>query len=109
MAASRSTPAPRRFYPEEVEEVLKLHSSVTDAVVVGVPDPRWGQAVTGVVALGPGAAFDEADLRAHVRGRLAGYKTPKRIVATEDLNRGPNGKADYQALAGYARRVLGID
>ncbi len=98
-----------KVFPEEVEEVLKLHPSVIDAVVVGVPEPRWGQAVTGVVALGPGAVFDEANLRAHVRGRLAGYKTPKRIVATDDLNRGPNGKADYQALAGYARRVLGID
>ena len=97
-----------KVYPEEVEEVLKLHPAVTDAVVVGVPDDRWGQAVTGVVALGPGAAFDEVGLRAHVRARLAGYKTPKRIVATDDLKRGPNGKADYRTLAGYARRSLGI-
>jgi fatty-acyl-CoA synthase len=98
--------AGEKVYPEEVEEVLKQHASVEDALVVGVPDEKWGQAVTGVVEVAPGARFDEGVLRAHVRAHLAGYKTPKRIVAAERMFRAPNGKADYKAATEYARRAL---
>lgn len=97
-----------KVYPEEVEEVLKRHPAVDDALVVGVPDPRWGQAVTGVVKPANGAAFDEASLRQFVHDQLAGYKVPKRILATEDLARAPNGKADYKQTGEFARRELGI-
>ncbi|MBI1238548.1 MAG: AMP-binding protein [Alphaproteobacteria bacterium] len=97
-----------KVYPEEVEEILKEHGDVEDALVVGVPDERWGQAVTAVVELRKGAAFDENELRAHVRARLAGYKTPKRIVATPRLFRAPNGKADYKATAAFAVEALGV-
>jgi acyl-CoA synthetase (AMP-forming)/AMP-acid ligase II len=56
--------AGEKVYPEEVEEALKLHDSVEDALVVGVPDDKWGSAVTAVIALAPGARFDEeANLR----------------------------------------------
>ena len=72
--------AGEKVYPEEVEETLKLHDSVDDALVVGVPDEKWGNAVTAVVELAPGARFDESALRTHVREHLAGYKTPKRIL-----------------------------
>src|SRR5581483_9049375 len=64
--------AGEKVFPEEVEEVLKKHPSVDDALVLGVPDEKWGQAITGVVTLSPGASFDEAALRAHVREALAG-------------------------------------
>jgi acyl-CoA synthetase (AMP-forming)/AMP-acid ligase II len=94
-----------KVYPEEVEEALKLHPAVADAVVVGLPDEKWGEAVTGVVELHPGAAADEAALRRFVRGRLSDYKVPKRIVLVASVGRSPSGKADYkgakaQALAG---------
>ncbi len=66
-----------------------------------------GPAVTGVVALRAGAVFDERALREHVRRQLAGYKTPKRLVAVERMFRAPNGKADYKGARDYAVRALG--
>ena len=101
--------AGEKVYAEEVEESLKTHADVEDALVVGVPDERWGRAVTALVTLREGAAFDEAVLRVYVRARLAGYKTPKRILLVERMFRAPNGKADYERAAAYARSALGID
>ena len=100
--------AGEKVYPEEVEEALKTHPAVEDALVLGVPDETWGQAVTGVVKLANGAYFDEAGLREHVRAKLAGYKTPKRIVEATISLRAPNGKADYKSASEFARRSLGI-
>jgi len=100
--------AGKKVYPEEVEESLKTHAIIEDALVVGVPDEKWGQAVTGVVVLASGAAFDEDDVRRHVRARLAGYKTPKRILVTQVPLRASNGKADYKAVTEFARRDLGL-
>ena len=100
--------AGEKVYPEEVEEILKQHPDVDDALVVGVPDDKWGQSVTGVVELRRGARFDEEALRKHVRALLAGYKTPKRIVMVERLFRAPNGKADYKGTTDLAKRALGI-
>jgi acyl-CoA synthetase (AMP-forming)/AMP-acid ligase II len=101
--------AGEKVYPEEVEEALKTHPSVEDALVIGMPDPQWGQAVTGIIRLAMDAAFDEATLRAHVRQNLAGYKVPKRILVTADSMRGPNGKADYKRVAAFAARELTQD
>jgi fatty-acyl-CoA synthase len=98
--------AGEKVYPEEVEEVLKGHDTVHDALVVGVPDEKWGQMVTAVVALEPGVEFDEASIRDHVRGRLAGYKTPKRILVADVPMRASNGKADYKGVTDFARRAL---
>jgi len=98
--------AGEKVYPEEVEEVLKTCEGVHDALVVGLPDERWGQAVTAVVEMSPGAAFDEQTLRRHVREHLAGYKAPKRIVETPRMFRAPNGKADYKGAAAFAEREL---
>jgi fatty-acyl-CoA synthase len=94
--------AGEKVYPEEVEEALKTHADVEDALVVGLDDEKWGQAVTGVVQLRPGSAFDEEALRKHVRERLAGYKTPKRVFAVEKMFRAPNGKADYKGAKAFA-------
>ncbi|MEO0549077.1 MAG: acyl-CoA synthetase [Pseudomonadota bacterium] len=98
-----------KIYPEEVEEVLKEHDSVRDALVVGVPDEQWGQAVTGIVELADGAALEEDTLKAFVRTKLAAYKAPKRVVAMPDLKRAPNGKADYKGVKAYALEALGIE
>jgi fatty-acyl-CoA synthase len=94
-------------YPEEVEEALKTHPDVEDALVVGVPDEKWGQAVTAVVEMSRGTDLDEGSLRQYVRQHLAGYKAPKRIVAVKSMFRAPNGKADYKGAASYARQQLG--
>ena len=99
--------AGEKVYPEEVEEALKTHPAVGDALVVGVPDEKWGESVTGVVTLEAGKQATEAELRAHVRERLAGYKTPKRIVFTAVPMRAPNGKADYKSAKQTALAALG--
>jgi 3-oxocholest-4-en-26-oate---CoA ligase len=87
-----------KVFPEEVEEALKTHPSVHDAVAVGVPDDRWGEAITAVVEATPGAAIDETEVIGHVREQLAGFKTPKRVVVVPTIGRGPNGKVDYRRL-----------
>jgi fatty-acyl-CoA synthase len=73
---------------------------------LGVPDEKWGQAVTGIVSLRRGAVFDEDALREHVRAQLAGYKTPKRILPASVTLRAPNGKADYKAARDFALATL---
>jgi len=98
--------AGEKVYPEEVEEALKTHPSVEDALVVGVPDEKWGQAVTGVVKLVEGARLDEEGLRKHVRTHLAGYKTPKRVLSAGVDLRSPNGKADYKGVTDFAKNRL---
>lgn len=100
--------AGEKVYPEEVEEALKTHPSVDDALVVGVPDEKWGQAVTAVVTLSEGAAFDDATLRTHVRSHLSGYKTPKHIVLANIPLRAFNGKANYKGVTDFAKQRLGI-
>jgi len=91
-----------KVFPEEVEEALKRHPSILDAVVVGIPDEKFGEAVTGVVEARPGATIDEADIIAHVRQGLAAYKSPKRIVIVDTIGRAPNGKVDYKRLKAEA-------
>ena len=101
--------AGEKVYPEEIEEALKTHPAVEDALVVGLPDEKWGQSVTGVIKLAPGAQFNEDELRAHVRGMLAGYKTPKRILMGAAVAfRAANGKADYKTVTAFAKETLGV-
>lgn len=100
--------AGEKVYPEEVEEVLKTFPGVQDALVVGVPDEKWGQMVTAVVQPDDGTALDEAAMQAHARQHLAGYKTPKRVLVKDDLQRASNGKADYKSITEFARTTLGI-
>jgi fatty-acyl-CoA synthase len=92
--------AGEKIFPEEVEEALKLCPKVDDALVFGMPDPKWGQAVAAVVQSANG--FDEGAARDVLRTKLAGYKLPKLIVATGESLRAPNGKADYARAKGLA-------
>ncbi|MFI2760436.1 acyl-CoA synthetase [Streptomyces echinatus] len=93
-----------KVYPEEVEQALKAHPDVYDALVAGVPDARWGNHVAAVVQLRAGAPrLSLADLQSHCRTRLAGYKVPRRLVITDAIQRSPSGKADYR----WAREVAG--
>ncbi|MHB8669574.1 MAG: acyl-CoA synthetase [Acidimicrobiales bacterium] len=86
-----------KVFPEEVEAALKAHPAVFDAVVVGVPDPRWGERVTAVVAPREEAEPPTlAELAEHCRFALAGYKVPRSLVLVPDVVRSPSGKPDYR-------------
>jgi len=93
-----------KVFPEEVEEALKAHESVWDALVVGVPDPRFGERVTAVVSARPGSAIDEPALNEFVRTRIAAYKTPRRLIVVDEVHRAANGKADYKWAKDVALR-----
>ena len=97
-----------KVYPEEVEEALKLHSSVADAAVVGVPDDRFGEAITALVEPHAGVTIDEPTLIAHVRTTLAAFKAPKRVLAVATIGRAANGKLDYKRLLAEALQQLGL-
>jgi fatty-acyl-CoA synthase len=86
-----------KVYPEEVEEVLKRHEAVEDALVFGVPDERFGQRIVAVVSLIPGAGdgVDPRSIVDGVRDKLSGYKLPREVVVVPETPRAPNGKADY--------------
>lgn len=81
-------------YSAEIEQILHLHPSVLEAVVLGVPDPRWDEEVRAVVVLRNGVQTDAAELSGFLRQHLAGYKIPKKMVFVrpEDLPRSPAGK-----------------
>ena len=96
-----------KIFPEEVEEAVKRVEGVLDCLVVGIDDEKFGQAVTAVASLSPGAKVEEAAVIANVKTQLAGYKAPKRVIFVTQIPRAPNGKADYKtardmAIAGLA-------
>ncbi len=86
-----------KVFPEEVEETLKLHPAVEDALVFGLPDERFGQRVAAVVSLSPGAdtAIEPKAIIDGVRTRLSSYKLPRDVAIVETVPRAANGKADY--------------
>jgi fatty-acyl-CoA synthase len=98
-----------KVYPEEVEEVLKTLEAVNDAVAVGIPDEKFGEAITAVVELVPGGELDEATVIGHVKSKLAAYKAPKRVLMIDTIGRAPNGKVDYKRLKGWAAHELGVE
>jgi acyl-CoA synthetase (AMP-forming)/AMP-acid ligase II len=85
-----------KIYPEEVEAALKGHPDVFDALVVGVPDERFGQHVAAVVQPREGARPSLADLDAFVRTEIAGYKVPRSLWLVDEVKRSPAGKPDYR-------------
>jgi len=91
-----------KVFPEEVEEALKTHPSVADAVCVGLPDPRFGQVICAVVEPEAGQMPDLAALSAHVKTSLAAYKAPRSVVVVDSIMRAPNGKVDYKRLTALA-------
>ncbi|MCY4136121.1 MAG: acyl-CoA synthetase [bacterium] len=99
--------AGEKIYPEEVEEAVKAHPAVADCLVVGVPDPKWGEAVTAVVQMASEATDEE--IIADARSRLAAYKLPKSLIRSDAVKRGANGKPDYQWAKKFALESLGVD
>ncbi|MDA8147445.1 MAG: AMP-binding protein [Actinomycetota bacterium] len=97
-----------KVYPDEVEVAVKRAAGVRDAVVVGVPDERFGETVVAVIEAEPGAAVDPGEVTAEVRRTLAGYKAPRRVVVVPSLERAPNGKADYRRLRDLAIAALAV-
>jgi 3-oxocholest-4-en-26-oate---CoA ligase len=96
-----------KVYPEEVEHVLREHPAVADCLVVGVPDERFGEMVVAlVVAAGGDGTLDEAALEAWCRGRVSGYKRPRRFFVVTTLDRSPAGKADYGRLRALATELV---
>ena len=96
-----------KVFPEEVEEALKRHASVRDAVVVGVPDERFGERICAVVEPEGGLEPTLLALSQHVRDQLAGYKAPRDLVLVDSIGRAPNGKVDYKAIKARALAALG--
>ena len=84
-----------KVWPEEVEEALKAHPEVVDALVVGVSDDEWGESVAAVVAVAPGSSPTPDDLSEWVADRLARYKRPRRVALVAEVQRTTIGKADY--------------
>jgi acyl-CoA synthetase (AMP-forming)/AMP-acid ligase II len=96
-----------KIFPEEVEQALKNHPAVFDALVVATPDERWGQKVTAVIA-SRGQAPTLEDLQQEARKHIAGYKVPRELHVVDEIPRQPSGKPNYAkareiALAGTHR------
>ncbi|MGY3547440.1 AMP-binding protein [Bradyrhizobium sp. USDA 4469] len=85
-------------YSREVEDALLAHTAVADVAVIGIPHPRWGEAVTAFVILQPGVTTDADELISHCRTLIAGYKRPQSIMFVDAFPRLPHGKVDKKAL-----------
>lgn len=98
-----------KVFPEEVEIVLKRHPGVYDAVVLGVPDERFGQSIVAVVERdGQGARFSEDSVISFVKDNLSSYKAPRRIITVDALDRLPNGKADLKSIKAKALEEISV-
>jgi acyl-CoA synthetase (AMP-forming)/AMP-acid ligase II len=98
-----------KVFPEEVEEIVKLHPAVHDTIVVGVPDERFGEAICAIIEAVPGATLEPDEIAAHVKGRLASYKAPRHVLVVETIGRAANGKADYGRLRTMAAAGHGTE
>lgn len=85
-----------KIFPEEVEAALRSHPDVFDAIVVGVPDERWGERVAAVVQPRPGQTPTLEELVSHARTKVSGYKVPRQLHLVDEVVRQPSGKADYR-------------
>jgi acyl-CoA synthetase (AMP-forming)/AMP-acid ligase II len=86
-----------KIYPEEVENALKTHPDLQDAVVAGIPDERWGQKVAAVLQLKEGrTAPTQEELELHLASHVARYKLPRFITFVDLMQRSPSGKPDYK-------------
>ena len=97
-----------KVFPEEVEETLKEHANVVDAIAVGIPDERFGQIVVAVVEQTATQTAEADVLIDHVKSNLASYKAPRHVFTADSLTRAPNGKIDYKKWTAFARDQLGI-
>jgi acyl-CoA synthetase (AMP-forming)/AMP-acid ligase II len=94
-----------KVFPEEVEESIKIHPLVRDAVVMGAPHERFGQQVIAFVEPNAGSELDPEELKAALQSRLAGYKIPRHLMIVESIGRAANGKVDQARWKAEAARV----
>lgn len=97
-------------YPNEVEQVLYEHPAVLEAAVIGVPDDKWGEAVTAVVVLNQPGAADEGELLKFAEARLPSFKRPRRVIVVDELPKNAAGKIMRKVVrepywAGHSRRI----
>ncbi len=85
-----------KVFVEEVEEVLRAHPAIADALVVGRPSERWGEELVALVALRDGAEVDREPLHDHTTSQLARFKAPKEYIFVDNIHRLGNDKADYR-------------
>jgi fatty-acyl-CoA synthase len=95
-----------KIFVEEVEEVLRRHPDVVDALVVGRPSDRFGEEVVGIVQLRPEATRDPYELREFTAKAIARFKAPQAIAFCERIHRHPSGKADYQWARTIAEQAV---
>ena len=98
--------AGEKIYPEEVEEALKKNDDVFDCLVVGMPDEKFGQKIVAVVSTVDNQELDQLQLIEDTRKTIAGYKLPKVIIFTNEVQRAPNGKANYKWAKSFAEEKL---
>jgi len=91
-----------KIFPEEVEDALKAHDGIFDALVVGVPDERWGSRVSAIIQARDGASLTLDSVQDHCRNHIAGYKVPREIHLIGEVPRAPSGKPDYKTAKAYA-------
>jgi acyl-CoA synthetase (AMP-forming)/AMP-acid ligase II len=90
-----------KIHPEEVEQAIKSHPDAYDAVVIGVPDERFGNRVAAIVQPRPGATLTLDAIQSHCRAHIAGYKVPRQLTLVPEIERSPAGKPDYR----WAKRI----
>ena len=93
-------------YPTEIEAVIAELDVVSEAAVIAIPDPQWGEVGLAYVVPVPGAKVSPEEVIAHVRSRLARYKTPKRVVVSETLPRTASGKLQKNLIRERALKDL---
>jgi fatty-acyl-CoA synthase len=95
-----------KIFVEEVEEVIRRHPAVVDALVVGRPSERFGEEVVGIVQLRPDVTLDRYELREFIAGSIARFKAPRAIAWCERIHRHASGKGDYQWARSAAEQAM---
>ncbi|MDY6832566.1 MAG: AMP-binding protein [Thermodesulfobacteriota bacterium] len=95
-----------KVYAEEVEDIILTHPRVRDAAVTGVPDDRWGEAVTALVEIEPGAGLGPEEIIAYCREKMAGYKKPRNVLILDRVPRSATGKLERGELKNLARELV---
>jgi len=97
-------------YSMEVEKVLSQHPEVSEVIVIGAPDPKWGEHVVAIVVKKQGTRVTEEDLIQFSKESLSAYKVPKQVEFRESISKTPYGKYDKKAVRaeywkGHERKI----